>query len=77
LLCWQGAADRPVAAIFHFSVVPNGVSVSSVALVGRRLTQAVGPQLKHLCCCELKHAFLEPLFININKILYVDKYYSM
>jgi hypothetical protein len=37
------AADRPVAAIFHSSTVPNVVSVSSVALAGRRLTQTVGP----------------------------------
>jgi hypothetical protein len=44
LLCWQGAADRPVRAIFHHLRVPNGVSAYTVALVGRRLTQAVRPQ---------------------------------
>jgi hypothetical protein len=46
LLCWQGAADRPITAIFHFSAVPNGISVQSVALGGRRLTQAVGRHLQ-------------------------------
>jgi hypothetical protein len=46
LLCWQGAADRPVAAIFHFSSVPNGISVQNVAFIGRRLTQAVGRHLQ-------------------------------
>jgi hypothetical protein len=46
LLCWQGAADRPVGAIFRFSTVPNGVSAHSVALIGRRLTQAVGRHLQ-------------------------------
>jgi hypothetical protein len=42
LLCWQGAADRPIGAIFHSSAMPNGVSVYTVALSGRRLTRAVG-----------------------------------
>jgi hypothetical protein len=37
------AADRPVAAIFHFNSMPNGVSVHTPVLVGRRLTQVVGP----------------------------------
>jgi hypothetical protein len=36
------AADRPVAAIFHFRTVPNGISVHTLVLTGRRLTQAVG-----------------------------------
>jgi hypothetical protein len=42
LLCWQGAADRPVAAIFRFLLRKTAVSVHTVALTGRRLTQAVG-----------------------------------
>jgi hypothetical protein len=48
--CWPGAADRPVAAFFYFSSVPNGVSAHSVALVGRRLTQAVGLAALASCC---------------------------
>jgi hypothetical protein len=72
LLCWQGAADRPLAAIFHFSVVPNGVSVSSVALIGRRLTQAVGrlgrllneeADLIELRSCHLSHTPSYNLFV--------------
>jgi hypothetical protein len=42
LLCWQGAADRPIAAILHSSAMPNGVLAHTLVLVGRRLTQAVG-----------------------------------
>jgi hypothetical protein len=37
------AADRPIAAIFHFSTMPNGDSVHTSLLGGRRLTPAVGP----------------------------------
>jgi hypothetical protein len=35
LLCWQGAAVRPVRAIFHPSTMPNGISVYTVVLGGR------------------------------------------
>jgi hypothetical protein len=38
------AADRPVAAIFHFSTVPNSASAHTPVLGGRRLTLAVGAQ---------------------------------
>jgi len=43
------AADRPVAAIFHFSAMPNGVSVHTAVLVGRRLTPAVRRQPINAC----------------------------
>jgi hypothetical protein len=39
------AADRPLAAIFRFSTVPNGFSAHTPLLGGRRLTQAVGRHL--------------------------------
>jgi hypothetical protein len=43
------AADRPVAAIFHSSTIPNGVSAQTSLLGGRRLTHAVG--LAAFCGC--------------------------
>jgi Uma2 family endonuclease len=62
LLCWQGATDRPVAAIFHSSTVPNGVSIHTPVPGGRRLTQAVGPPIQAQWCANPSaHLFLRHL----------------
>jgi hypothetical protein len=42
LLCWQGAADRPLAAIFHHSVCRPLVAAHTALLDGRRLSATVG-----------------------------------
>jgi hypothetical protein len=49
LLCWQGAADGWIGAIFHVVLCRATVAVHTAVLSGRRLTQAVGPPISTPC----------------------------
>jgi hypothetical protein len=61
------AADRPVGAIFRLLVLKTAISVQSVALAGRRLTQAVGLAASSVCCSSSPPSRVPPPATHRNR----------